>query len=98
MCIDDGICTCDAAYMGAACHIPKCPNNCSHPNGYCDRERHRCICSREYAGSDCKQKAAHGYWETIDTDSRLFSPPGSASHGSAIYGDSMFILGGKLFK
>jgi len=94
VCIDDGKCTCDAAYMGTACHIPKCPNNCSYPNGHCDRERHRCICTNEYAGSDCKQKASHGYWETIDTDTKSFSPPGSASHGSATYGDTMFVIGG----
>lgn len=94
VCIDDGKCTCDAAYMGTACHIPKCPNNCSYPNGHCDRERHRCICTNEYAGSDCKQMASHGYWETIDTDTKSFSPPGSASHGSASYGDTMFVIGG----
>lgn len=97
VCIDDGVCTCDAAYMGTACHIPKCPNNCSHPNGYCDRERHRCKCKKEYAGADCRQRASHGYWETIDIDTKHYSPPGSASHGSAIYGDTMYIIGGESY-
>lgn len=83
--------------MGSACHIPKCPNNCTYPNGQCDRERHRCKCTKEYAGSDCRQKASHGYWETIDIDTRRYSPPGSASHGSSIYGDTMYIIGGESY-
>lgn len=82
--------------MGSACHIPKCPNNCSFPNGRCNHERHRCICEKNFAGSDCKQIASLGFWETIDT-SKDFTPPGTASHGSAIYGDTMFIIGGESY-
>lgn len=95
-CVGEGSCTCDASFMGSACHIPKCPNNCSFPNGRCNHERHRCICEKGFAGSDCRQIASLGYWETIDT-SRDFTPPGTASHGSAIYGDTMYIIGGESY-
>src|SRR5690349_638204 len=82
--------------MGTACHIPKCPNNCSYPNGRCNHERHRCICEKGFAGSDCRQIASLGFWETIDT-SKDFTPPGTASHGSAVYGDTMFTIGGESY-
>lgn len=96
MCIDDGKCTCDADYMGDACHIPKCPNNCSAQanQGRCDRERHKCICEKGFAGSDCTQIASLGYWETITP---AYSPPGTASHSAAVWEDTMFIIGGESY-
>lgn len=41
----DGACTCDADYMGPACHVPKCLNNCSFAlgQGKCQPEAHRYI-------------------------------------------------------
>ena len=96
VCIEDGTCTCDASYMGSACHIPKCPNNCSYPRGHCDRERHRCRCERGFAGSDCRQVASMGYWDTVGTTTD-FSPPGSASHGSAVWRDTLYIIGGESY-
>uniref|UniRef100_A0A1B0DL29 CUB domain-containing protein n=1 Tax=Phlebotomus papatasi TaxID=29031 RepID=A0A1B0DL29_PHLPP len=39
---DEGICNCDAFYIGSACNVPICPNNCSAHlgQGVCDREGH----------------------------------------------------------
>lgn len=48
ICID-GDCTCDADYMGEACHIEICPNGCSG-NGECDREAHHCKCQEGFKG------------------------------------------------
>jgi hypothetical protein len=81
VCVDDGSCTCDRGYMGEACHISKCPNNCSHPNGTCNHEKHQCICEKGFAGSDCSQIASLGYWETKVTSKEFIF--GSASHASA---------------
>lgn len=39
----DGTCTCDGDYMGSACHVPICLNNCSHSlnQGICDPQNHK---------------------------------------------------------
>jgi attractin len=94
----DGVCTCDAEYMGAACNIAVCPNNCNNElrQGHCDREAHRCICSPAYGGSDCSQMTALGYWTTIAPPD--FSPPGSASHGAAVWRDTLHILSGENYE
>lgn len=96
VCID-GICTCDAMFQGEACDQPLCPNNCSHPNGRCNMERHRCECVPHYKGDDCSQEASLGYWEVIDAKGG-FSPVGSASHAAVVFKDSMYILGGESYK
>lgn len=46
----DSVCTCDAQFIGEACHIPICPNKCTASNGVCDKEQHRCICNPKYKG------------------------------------------------
>ncbi|KAL0276657.1 UNVERIFIED_CONTAM: hypothetical protein PYX00_004182 [Menopon gallinae] len=95
VCID-GVCTCDAMYQGEACDQPLCPNNCSYPNGICNREKHRCDCVPHFKGDDCSQFANKGYWEVID--SKGFIPVGSASHAAVVFRDSMYILGGESYK
>lgn len=46
----DGVCTCDADWMGPACSLPVCPNSCSG-KGECDHEEHRCKCFKGYNGN-----------------------------------------------
>lgn len=50
VCID-GVCTCDASYMGDACDVPVCPNNCSNSHGVCNHEMHRCDCEEGHKGA-----------------------------------------------
>lgn len=97
VCDDLGGCTCNAEYMGSACHVPKCPNNCAADwgHGHCDWEKHRCACKSGYAGADCMQIAALGYWDTIAQQYQL--PNGSASHGSAVWRDTLHIIGGERY-
>lgn len=93
----EGECTCDAPFIGEACNVPICPNNCSHSlgQGECDKEAHRCKCKSGYAGIDCTQIAALGVWSTITTE--FISPPGSASHGAAVWRDTLYIIGGETY-
>ncbi|XP_049809603.1 attractin [Schistocerca nitens] len=93
ICID-GVCTCDASYMGEACHIEVCPGNCGD-NGECNMESHRCDCHRGFKGDDCSQWEATGYWEVVQP--KDFVPVGSASHGAVVWRDSLYIIGGESF-
>lgn len=93
----DGICTCDADYMGMACNIEKCPNNCTYylGQGECLREEHKCKCSPGYAGDDCTQLASLGYWQTVSSEG---SPaPAIASHGSTVWRDTLNIIAGESY-
>ncbi|XP_017752850.1 PREDICTED: attractin-like protein 1 isoform X1 [Eufriesea mexicana] len=96
VCID-GVCTCDATWIGEACEIQVCPNNCSHSHGQgeCNRESHHCDCVHGFKGSDCSQRSDRGFWESVTyTD---FSPEGSASHCSIVWKDSLYVVGGESF-
>lgn len=44
----DGSCTCDADYMGSACNVPKCLNNCSSSlgQGECHPEAHKYVLNK----------------------------------------------------
>ncbi|KAJ4432158.1 hypothetical protein ANN_20774 [Periplaneta americana] len=91
----DGYCTCDSSYMGEACDVPVCPNNCSNGHGFCNSETHRCDCEEGYKGDDCGQLAYLGYWEIIQTED--FVPEGSASHGAVVWQDSLYIISGESY-
>lgn len=94
ICID-GVCTCDGRWGGIACHIEKCPNNCGgSEKGICEPEK-GCLCLNDFRGEDCSQTASDGYWETISVQG--FVPPGSASHGAAVWRDSMYVIGGESY-
>lgn len=84
--------------MGEACHIPKCPNNCSYHQGqgHCDAEAHKCNCNENFAGPDCTQHTSLGYWSTISANP-VFTPPGSASHGTAVWRDTLHIIAGESY-
>lgn len=91
----DGVCTCDGRWSGIACNIEHCPNNCGEKEGKGHCELEGCVCNEGYKGDDCGQLAVNGYWESIVANS--FVPPGSASHGVAVWGDSMYIVAGERF-
>ncbi|XP_054290142.1 attractin-like protein 1 [Macrosteles quadrilineatus] len=91
----DGVCTCDAMWMGEACDQEICPNNCSYSNGVCNREAHRCDCEDKYKGEDCSQVAEFGYWEVVQP--KDFQPDGSASHTAVVWRDSLYIVGGESY-
>ncbi|XP_018329605.1 attractin isoform X2 [Agrilus planipennis] len=95
VCIE-GVCTCDGRWTGAACHIEKCPNNCwvNASRGTCEYGK-GCICRKGWKGEDCGQATEDGYWENVAT--RGFTPPGSASHGVAVWRDSMYIVAGESY-
>ncbi|XP_011499163.1 PREDICTED: attractin-like protein 1 [Ceratosolen solmsi marchali] len=96
VCIE-GICTCDATWMGEACDVPVCPNNCSahRGQGKCNHEWHRCDCFHGYKGADCNQTSEQGYWEVVHYND--LSPEGSASHCAVVWQDSLYIVGGESF-
>ncbi|XP_067009750.1 attractin-like protein 1 isoform X3 [Anabrus simplex] len=96
VCID-GVCTCDGLYMGEACHIPVCPNNCSYNWGTCNPEKHRCDCKEGFKGDDCSQVEDAGYWEVVQL-LKAYSPEGSASHGAVVWRDSLYIIGGESYQ
>lgn len=54
-----------------------------------------CTCNAGFAGSDCSLLKAHGYWETVQPLSN--APPGSASHGAAVWRDTLYIIGGESY-
>lgn len=60
-------------------------------------ERRACICYRGYKGDDCSQLEAKGYWETVTFPRGTFFPPGSASHGAAVWKDSLYIVAGESY-
>lgn len=95
VCIE-GVCTCNGYWGGEACHLEKCPNNCGKMKGRGRCEQTGCICSPEYKGNDCSQLAVNGYWETVKRVKK-FAPPGSASHGAEVWGDSMYIVAGESY-
>lgn len=92
----DGVCTCDGRWGGEACHLEKCPGDCGarEGRGQCEPER-GCRCSEEYRGDDCGQLVVDGYWETVMEAG--FVPPGSASHGAAVWRDSMYVVAGETY-
>lgn len=92
----DGVCTCDGLYDGAACQLEKCPGGCgaAEGRGLCTPEK-GCECIGDYRGADCAQTRDGGYWETVQP--RAFVPPGSASHGAAVWKDSMYVMGGESY-
>ncbi|XP_065349257.1 attractin-like protein 1 isoform X2 [Cloeon dipterum] len=94
VCID-GSCTCDALYIGDACEIPVCPNDCSG-KGQCNREKHRCECWGDARGDDCSQSAEKGFWELLQP--KAFVPEGSASHGVVVWRDSLYVVGGESYE
>ena len=95
ICIDE-VCTCYGGWTGAACHLQECPDNCGHHEG-----RGHCVpgfgcgCKSDYKGDDCGQYAPNGYWETVKVKSSV--PPGSASHGAAVWKDSMYLIAGESY-
>ncbi|CAH0555288.1 unnamed protein product [Brassicogethes aeneus] len=95
ICID-GVCTCDGPWDGAACHIEKCPGNCgaAQQRGICEPVR-GCMCLGENKGADCGQTRSEGYWETVNA--RSFVPGGAASHGAAVWKDSMYVVAGESY-
>ncbi|GLV41896.1 distracted [Carabus blaptoides fortunei] len=96
VCID-GVCTCDAQWFGTACHLPKCPGDCGKDQnkGRCEPEKHGCVCEPGFQGDDCGQFANLGYWETVSPLG--YYPPGSASHGAAVWRDSLYIVAGESY-
>uniref|UniRef100_A0ABD2XI47 Attractin-like protein 1 n=1 Tax=Trichogramma kaykai TaxID=54128 RepID=A0ABD2XI47_9HYME len=94
-----GNCTCNAFWMGEACDIEICPNECSR-HGVCNREAHRCDCDSDYTGADCSQAKNQGYWERVDwtsSSSASSLPEGSASHCSVVWKDQLYVVGGESF-
>ncbi|XP_017778729.1 PREDICTED: attractin-like protein 1 [Nicrophorus vespilloides] len=96
VCID-GQCTCNGHWTGEACHLEKCPNNCGahDQRGSCEPEN-GCKCSPGFKGSDCSQPASNGYWESILPDNYVVGS-GSASHGAAVWKDSLYIISGESY-
>lgn len=94
----EGICTCDGDFLGPGCNIPRCPNNCSYNigQGQCERNEKTsfCLCVQGFAGSDCSQRKDMGYWTAITP---IYSPPGSASHGAAVWRDTLHIIAGESY-
>jgi hypothetical protein len=45
-------------------------------------------------GHDCSQEAKQGYWEVISPNLESTIPPGTASHASVIYNNSLWVFGG----
>lgn len=93
----DGECICDRGYKGIACHQPVCPANCSETlgQGRCDLDTGGCVCGRDFTGDDCSQVVANGYWSVVQPE--FSSPAGSASHGAAVWGDTLHIIGGESY-
>lgn len=87
-------CTCNAGFDGDSCEKPICPNDCSK-NGFCDKTNHRCVCNYGYVGVDCSQEKRKGYWTFVSTTN---VPGGRSLHQSAIYEDTMFVVGGEHFQ
>ncbi|XP_037944617.1 attractin-like protein 1 [Teleopsis dalmanni] len=94
----DGTCICDPLYRGEACNTAVCPNNCSEDKdqGECKIEEERCICKKEFGGNDCSQLKATGVWSTIHPKQST-SPQGTASHGAAVWRDTLHIIGGESY-
>lgn len=78
--------------------MEKCPDDCGsrEGRGVCEPEL-GCRCTKDYKGDDCGQLAVNGYWETVQVPPGGFVPPGSASHGAAVWGDSMYVIAGESY-
>ncbi|EDV26151.1 uncharacterized protein TRIADDRAFT_55971 [Trichoplax adhaerens] len=50
-----GICQCQNGWLGRACDIRSCPNDClkNQNYGYCDAKEQRCICDAGVIGRNC---------------------------------------------
>ncbi|XP_023034074.1 attractin-like protein 1 isoform X2 [Drosophila willistoni] len=94
----DGDCLCDPMYRGDACNVAACPGNCteSRNHGICRPDQERCLCNEGYGGDDCSQISAHGVWSTVHPKHSP-SPAGSASHGAAVWRDTLHIIGGESY-
>ncbi|XP_017848030.1 attractin-like protein 1 isoform X2 [Drosophila busckii] len=94
----DGDCLCDPMYRGEACEVAACPNNCTEARGHgiCKLEQERCECAEGYGGDDCGQLRAHGVWSTVHPKHSQ-APAGSASHGAAVWRDTLHIIGGETY-
>uniref|UniRef100_A0A8D8HL17 Attractin n=1 Tax=Culex pipiens TaxID=7175 RepID=A0A8D8HL17_CULPI len=100
VCAVGGDCSCDPGWTGLACNVARCPNNCSSHlgRGTCNVLQQRCDCAKGFDGSDCSQVRAHGVWTTIDSEGKQgFVPPGSASHGSAVFRDTFYVVAGESY-
>lgn len=56
----------------------------------------RCICDEHYGGNDCGQLKAHGVWSTV-IPKQSSTPHGTASHASAVWRDTLHIIGGESY-
>ncbi|XP_039958409.1 attractin-like protein 1 [Bactrocera tryoni] len=94
----EGDCICDNLYKGEACDVAACPNGCSEDKGQgrCKEDDERCLCNEGFGGNDCGQLRALGVWSTI-YPTQSPPPPGTASHGSAVWRDTLHIIGGESY-
>ncbi|KAK9729796.1 Laminin EGF domain [Popillia japonica] len=80
-------------YRLNACPSSVSGKNCSG-NGICIDGV--CTCDGTWGGIAWKiQTASYGYWETVNPQN--FVPPGSASHGAAVWRDSLYIVAGERY-
>lgn len=93
----EGTCICESDYTGIACHLEKCPRNCGAEfgRGFCHQNKQRCQCKSGFAGTDCMQDETTGFWTTILPSGQV--PIGSASHGAAVWGDTLHIISGESY-
>lgn len=86
-------CRCNPGYFGEGCQYLLCPNNCTYPNGTCDKEK-SCICNSGYHGSDCSLNNDHQTW--VDIIDHEFEVPSRAFHQSIVVDNRMWVIGGKV--
>lgn len=59
-------------YQGEACEQPLCPNNCSHPQGKCNREKHHCECSSLFKGNSFSSSEKLKFFNVIVIETFLY--------------------------